>query len=49
MTAVERRDVDKTYNKTTLAGLADMAPGFPWRDYFTKLGAREAWEYSPAN
>ena len=48
MTAVERRDVDKTYNKTTLAGLHDMAPGFPWRDYFTKLGAREVPEVNVA-
>ena len=48
MTAVERRDPDKTYNKTTLAGLEQMAPGFPWRDYFAKLGARDVPELNVA-
>ena len=39
MTAVERRDVDKTYNKMTVAELEKTAPGFDWRAYFTELGA----------
>ena len=40
MTGTERRDVDKTYNKKTLAELAAEAPGFPWADYFDALGAK---------
>jgi putative endopeptidase len=39
MTGVERRDVDKTYNKTTPAELAKAAPGFPWGAYLDALGA----------
>ena len=39
MTAVERRDVDKTYNKMTVAELAALAPGFPWKLYFDAQGA----------
>ena len=39
MGAVERRDVDKTYNKTDVARLARDAAGFPWRDYFAGIGA----------
>jgi putative endopeptidase len=39
MTAVERRDIDRTYNKVTLAQLAGTAPGFEWRAYFDALGA----------
>ena len=41
MTAVERRDIDKTYNKMTVAQLAELAPGFPWREYFASLGAAD--------
>ena len=39
MTAVERRDVEKTYNKRTRAELAALAPGMPWDAYFKALGA----------
>ena len=39
MTVVERRDVDKTYNRMTLAELERAAPGFAWRAYFSALGA----------
>ena len=39
MTAVERRDVEKTYNRMTLAELATLAPGFPWKEYFEAAGA----------
>jgi putative endopeptidase len=41
MTALERRDVDKTYNKMPLAKLAELAPGFDWGAYFTALGVKE--------
>jgi len=41
MTNVERRDVDKTYNKMTVAQLAEAAPGFPWQDYFAAMGAKD--------
>jgi predicted metalloendopeptidase len=40
MTATERRDIDKTYNRMSLAQLAQQAPGFPWAAYFEALGAR---------
>src|SRR5258706_12480336 len=48
MTAVERRDVDKTYNKMTVAQLAELAPGFPWRAYFAALGAGDLAEVNVA-
>lgn len=48
MTALERRDVDKTYNKMTLAELEAQAPGFRWRDYFTAIGALELKELNVA-
>ena len=41
MTAAERRDVDKTYNKMTVAELEATAPGIPWRSYFEALGAKD--------
>jgi putative endopeptidase len=41
MTATERRDVDKTYNRRTVAELAAAAPGFPWAGYLDALGARD--------
>jgi len=48
MTAVDRRDVDKTYNKMTVAQLAELAPGFPWRAYFAALGAGDLAEVNVA-
>ena len=48
MTATERRDVDKTYNKKTVAELAAEAPGFPWAEYFAALGARDFAEMNVA-
>jgi putative endopeptidase len=39
MTAVERRDIDKTYNRMALAEIERAAPGFAWREYFAALGA----------
>ncbi|HSJ98038.1 MAG TPA: M13 family metallopeptidase, partial [Myxococcota bacterium] len=44
MTAVERRDLEKTYNKMTMAQLESSAPGFPWKAYFEALGAGHAAE-----
>jgi len=41
MTAVERRDPEKTYNNLSLADLEREAPGFPWRAYFKALGAAD--------
>ncbi len=41
MTRVEQRDPYKTYNKMTLAQLAERAPGFEWRAYLAALGAAE--------
>ena len=37
LTRTERRDPDKTYNKTTLSALADSAPELDWRAYFAAL------------
>jgi predicted metalloendopeptidase len=48
MTAVERRDIDKTYNKMTLAQLVETAPGFEWRAYFAALGAPQVDELNVA-
>jgi putative endopeptidase len=39
MTRVEQRDPYKTYNKMTIAQLAERAPGFDWRTYLGTLGA----------
>jgi predicted metalloendopeptidase len=48
MTAVDRRDIDKTYNKMTVAQLAEAAPGFAWREYFAALGAPDIAELNVA-
>lgn len=37
MTAVERRDHEKTYNRMTRAKLEEIAPGFAWKQYFAAL------------
>jgi predicted metalloendopeptidase len=42
-TAVERRDVDLTYNKTSIARLSADA-SFPWRPYLDALGAAQVAE-----
>ena len=44
MTAVERRDPEKTYNKMTVAQLDAMAPGFDWRGYLNALGGQHIAE-----
>jgi putative endopeptidase len=41
MTATERRDVDKTYNKMSIEKLSQEAPGLPWAEYFAALGAKD--------
>lgn len=38
---VKDRDADLTYNPTTLAALAESAPGFDWRAWAQALGAPE--------
>ncbi|HEU0033427.1 MAG TPA: M13 family metallopeptidase [Kofleriaceae bacterium] len=37
-TDVVRRDPHAVYHKIDRDGLEKVAPGFPWRDYFAKLG-----------
>jgi predicted metalloendopeptidase len=37
LTRTERRDPDKTYNKTTLPALASASPGLDWPLYFTAI------------
>jgi predicted metalloendopeptidase len=44
MTGAQRRDIDKTYNRMSLAKLAESAPGFPWADHLEALGARGVGE-----
>jgi putative endopeptidase len=39
MTRVERRDPDKTYNRKSLAELAQLTPNFSWTAYLKELGA----------
>ena len=39
-TRTERRDPVKNYNKMTVAELSKAAPGFPWRGFLDRLGAR---------
>ncbi|WP_306589922.1 M13 family metallopeptidase [Geothrix sp. 21YS21S-4] len=39
-TRVEMRNPQKTYNKRTLAQVADEAPGFDWKAYFRARGVK---------
>ncbi len=48
MTALERRDIDKTYNKMAVAKLVESAPGFAWREYFAAIGAKDLPELNVA-
>ncbi|RYY05720.1 MAG: peptidase M13, partial [Alphaproteobacteria bacterium] len=41
-TRAQSRDRDKTYNPTTPAQLATMAPGFPWPTFFKAAGVDAA-------
>lgn len=38
-TRIDSRDADKTYNKVTIASLAQTAPGFDFAGYFQGIGA----------
>ena len=38
----DRRDADATYNPMDRAGLAELAPEFPWAAYFSASGLAEA-------
>ena len=44
MTQVELRDIEKQYNKRTLAKLSKEAPGAEWEKYFRLSGARNLKE-----
>ena len=46
MTAVERRDLQKTYNKMARPELAALAPGFDWNAYFEAIGGKDLAEIS---
>ena len=41
---VENRDIDKTYNKMSVAELAKLTPGFDWPLYFQTLGVKQVNE-----
>jgi len=45
-TKVENRDPVKTYNKTDLAKLPDLAAGFDWTAYFAAAGVRDKVRYA---
>jgi putative endopeptidase len=45
--AADRRDQDKIYNPTTLAGLVRRAPDYPWTDYFAGAGLSAAGPHGP--
>lgn len=42
---LENRDSIKTYNKKTLAELAELTPGFDWNLYFASLGIKNEKEF----
>jgi putative endopeptidase len=44
MSRLERRDPDKTYNKTTTKGLIDISPAFDWKGYFKASGVGDPGE-----
>jgi len=44
-TRIQSRDADATYNKWMAADFAGKAPGFPWEQYFTTLGAAKQPAY----
>lgn len=41
MTKEDSRDTEKTYHKKTLVQLSKLAPGVDWRQYLTRLDAKE--------
>jgi putative endopeptidase len=38
MTRVEQRDPNATYHRMSISDLADLAPGFGWKSYFSEIG-----------
>lgn len=38
LSAVESRDLERVYNKETIADLQQIAPNFDWKAYFTAMG-----------
>jgi len=44
MTRLDRRDPNKTYNKTTTQGLIDISPEFDWKGYFKSAGVGDPGE-----
>jgi len=44
MSRLDRRDPNKTYNKTTTKGLIDISPVFDWKGYFKTLGVGDPGE-----
>lgn len=44
MSRLERRDPNKTYNKTTTQGLIDISPSFDWKGYFKAAGVGDPGE-----
>ena len=44
---VKTREADLTYNPTTLAALAEAAPGFPWALWAAQIGMPEAARKTP--
>ncbi len=41
MNKVERREIEKTYNKRTLKELSKLAPAIDWPRYFARIGAKD--------
>jgi len=48
MTRVELRDPVKTFNKMSVAKLAELAPGFDWNTYFSLAGVKNPGELNVA-
>lgn len=44
MSRLDRRDPNKTYNKTTTQGLIDVSPSFDWKGYFKATGVGDPGE-----
>lgn len=41
MSGVDKREIEKVYNKKTVAALKRIAPGIPWTRYFKTLGIED--------
>lgn len=44
MSRLDRRDPNKTYNKTSTQGLIDISPAFDWKGYFKAAGVGDPGE-----